>query len=498
MTSLAKPSLITPSLMRRVFQQFLLSIAVFCFSSLGGWAAEVEPLRQASDSAQQLRRDMQDRPNFLVIAIDDLNDYVGSLGGHPNASTPNLDRLAKTGVLFTNAHCVSPVCNPSRTAIWTGLRPTTTGIHSNPSGWFREKPGFENVVTLSQAMLTNGYSTYGYGKLYHQVRSSSSEWLRSNAYFYGPLQSPKVNYPAGITFTDWGVPPNGDTASHDAEIAQRTIDTLLDSHDRPVFVGCGFYRPHTPMYAKQEWFDRHPLSGVQLPEGAIENDTDDLVYFGKRDRRPQDVEAPGLWTHDWVGANGRWKEIVQAYLASTSAMDHQLGRVMDALQKSALRENTYIICFSDHGYHLGEKRHWGKATLWELATRVPFIIVGPGIPAGFVCDKPVELLNIYPTVMDYAGLTPPHELEGRSLRPLLEDVNAAWKHPAWTTFVDHHSLKTERWRYIRYSSGEEELYDTKHDPRELSNLAFGEPEAPQIAEVLGMLRGQLDVLLERN
>ena len=179
-------------------------------------------------------------------------------------------------------------------------------------------------------------------------------------------------------------------------------------------------------------------------------------------------------------------------------MDHQLGRVMDALQKSALRENTYIICFSDHGYHLGEKRHWGKATLWELATRVPFIIVGPGIPAGFVCDKPVELLNIYPTVMDYAGLTPPHELEGRSLRPLLEDVNAAWKHPAWTTFVDHHSLKTERWRYIRYSSGEEELYDTKHDPRELSNLAFGEPEAPQIAEVLGMLRGQLDVLLERN
>lgn len=452
-------------------------------------------LGQVSIYAQESRA-QETKPNFLVIAIDDLNDYIGCMGGHPNASTPNLDRLAKMGVLFTNAHSNSPVCNASRTAIWTGLRPTTTGINSNPSGWFRKRPGFENVVTLSQAMLANGYSTYGYGKLYHQIHRSSGEWLRSNPYFYGPTQSPKVNYNAGIELTDWGVPPNEDTASHDAEIAQRTIDILLDSHDRPVFVGCGFYRPHTPMYARQEWFDLHPLSGIQLPEGAVENDTEDLVYFGKRDRRPQDVEAPGLWTHDWIEANNKWKEVLQAYLASTSAMDNQLGRVLDALQESPLRDNTYIICFSDHGYHLGEKRHWGKATLWELATRVPFIIVGPGIPAGVICDKPTELLSIYPTVMDYAELDPPHELEGRSLRPLLEDVNATWDYPAWTTFVDHHSLKTERWRYIRYSSGEEELYDTKHDPHELTNLVYKESENPLITETMSKLRIKLDGLLE--
>ena len=179
-------------------------------------------------------------------------------------------------------------------------------------------------------------------------------------------------------------------------------------------------------------------------------------------------------------------------------MDYELGRVLDALQESALRDNTYIICFSDHGYHLGEKRHWGKATLWELATRVPFIIAGPGIPAGVICDKPVELLSIYPTVMDYAGLTPPHELEGRSLRPLLEDVDAIWDYPAWTTFVDHHSLRTERWRYIRYASGEEELYDTKHDSHELNNLAYEKRYTSQVAEALGGLRRQLDALLGSN
>ena len=441
-------------------------------------------------------RAKETEPNFLIIAIDDLNDYVGCLDGHPNASTPNLDRLANMGTLFTNAHCVSPVCNSSRTAIWTGLRPTTTGIHSNPIGWFREKPGLGKVVTLSQAMLANGYASYGYGKLYHQVRSSEGEWLRSQTYFYGPLQDPKVNFNAGWTLTDWGVPPNGVRASHDAEIAERTIGALQDSHDRPVFIGCGFYRPHTPMYAEQEWFDLHALDGVRLPTGAVEGDTEDLVYFGKRERRPQDVEAPGLWTHDWVEANGNWQEIVQAYLASTSAMDHELGRVLDALLESTLCDNTYVICFSDHGYHLGEKRHWGKATLWEMATRVPFIIMGPGIPKGVVCNKPVELLSIYPTVMDYAGSTPPHDLDGRSLRPLLEDANADWDHPAWTTFVDHHALKTERWRYIRYASGEEELYDTKNDPDELKNLALGQADKPAIVETLNTMRSQLDGFLE--
>lgn len=435
------------------------------------------------------------KPSFLIIAIDDLNDYVGCMDGHPNASTPNLDRLAQSGVLFTNAHCNSPVCNPSRASLWTGLRPTTTGVTANPSGWFRDKPGLQNVVTLSQAMGRNGYSTYGYGKLYHPKYGAEGEWLRHKEYYYGPLQSPKLNYNSGISFTDWGTPPQGGTASHDAEIAQRTINTLLDSHAQPLFLGCGFYRPHTPLYAKQEWFDLHPISRIEFPPGALENDTNDLPYFGSKKRRPQDVEAPGLWTHDWIEENGKWKDVLQAYLASTSAMDFQLGKVLDAVENSAFSDSLYIICFSDHGYHLGEKRHWGKAALWELTTRVPFIVSGPGIPKGAICDKPVDLLSIYPTVMDYAGLEPPHTLDGVSLRPLLEDVDSAWDHVALTTFVDHHALKTERWRYIRYSTGSEELYDTKNDPRETNNLLSLSYKGSPIETQLEELRRRMDSIV---
>ncbi|MCB1120737.1 MAG: sulfatase [Verrucomicrobiae bacterium] len=442
---------------------------------------------------------IENRPNFLVIAIDDLNDYNGVLGGHPNASTPHLDRLAKQGVLFTNAHCNSPVCKPSRTAIWTGLRPTTTGITSNRAGWFRDQPGFENIVTLTQTVKKAGYHTFGYGKLYHTFRDDvvAVEWENFNQFEYGPWLSPKLNYRGrGDRITDWGVPPPGHRSSWDPEIADRTIIVLEDNHDAPFFLGCGFYRPHTPLYADQVWYDAHPIQNIQLPPGAVEGDTDDLVYFGVRERRPQDVEAPGLFDQDYAEASGKWKDLIQAYLASTTAMDYQLGRVMDTLNSSKYAKNTYIICFSDHGWHLGEKRHWGKAALWEQTTRVPFIIAGPGFPRGAVCDKPVELIDIYPTVMDYAELKPHHKLEGRSLRPLLEDVDAEWNYPAWTTFVDHHAVRTQDWRYIRYVSGEEELYDMKNDPQELENLAVTRPADSDVEKHLKAMRTELEKLVK--
>ncbi len=442
-----------------------------------------------------------ERPNFLVIAIDDLNDYVGSLEGHPNASTPHLDRLAKQGVLFTNAHCASPVCNSSRAAIWTGLRPTTTGIVSNRSGWFRDRPGFRSVKTLSQAIGENGYRTFGYGKLYHlgSGNKNEGEWQRMNQFEYGPRQQPKLNYRGrGDRITDWGVPPPGSRSSWDPVIAERALNVFQDLHDAPFFLGCGFFRPHTPLYADQVWFDAHPIQNVQLPPGAVEGDTTDLVYFGARERRPQDVEAPGLFDQDYAEASGNWKAILQAYLASTTAMDNELGRVVDALSSSAYSKNTYIICFSDHGWHLGEKRHWGKAALWEQTTRVPFIIAGPGIPKGVVCDRPVELISLYPTVMDYAGLEPPHELEAPSLRPLLEDASTEWDHPAWTTFVDHHALRTDRWRYIRYASGEEERYHMVNDPHELNNLAVASKGDPKIDAQLTAMRERLDRLMKTH
>jgi arylsulfatase A-like enzyme len=177
-------------------------------------------------------------------------------------------------------------------------------------------------------------------------------------------------------------------------------------------------------------------------------------------------------------------------------MDHQLGRVIDALAASRHHQNTYVILFSDHGWHLGEKRHWGKAALWEQTTRVPMVVAGPGIPQGVRYDQPVDLLSIYPTVMDYAGLQPPHQLDGHSLRPVLEQPGVDRPQPILTTFVDHHALRTDRWRYIRYATGEEELYDHRRDPDEFNNLAVTDKESQETTKTLEQLRREMEALLE--
>lgn len=444
----------------------------------------------------------ESRPNFLFIAIDDLNDYVGCLGGHPDAQTPHIDALATRGTLFTNAHCNSPVCNPSRASIWTGLRPATTGITTNPSGWFRDNPLYRNVITLPQALGAAGYSTIGFGKLFHLGHGNQPwpDFQQSRKYGYGPLLNEHLGYREGDRLSDWGVPPKGpgvrrgpqpshpDMASFGEDIATRILHVLGDTHDRPFFLGCGFYRPHTPLYARPKWFDQFPIGEVDLPE-IQENDLDDLPYFQKLPRREQDIEAPGLWNHEWVVKNKAWREIMQAYLASMAAADAEVGRVLEALAGSRYADSTYVILFSDHGWHLGEKEHWGKAALWEQTTRIPLIISGPGLPEGKVCPEPVELLSLYPTLLDLAGVTPPDHLEGFSLRPLLEKNDAGWPHAALTTFSDHHALRTKRWRYIRYVDGSEELYDHESDPHEWTNLAVSEhPELPS-------LRQQMDELL---
>ena len=446
-----------------------------------------------------IRAEEGKRPNVLIFVIDDLNDYVGCLGGHPNASTPNIDGLAKRGVLFTNAHCNAPVCKPSRTSVWTGLRPTTTGIISNRSGWFRKVSDYRDTISLPQAMAREGYETCAFGKVCHRDRPDHAmgEWQRYNSFNYGPRLKPKMNYQLGDAITDWGVPSTvaNQPASYDPQIAQRTINALEDCHERPWLLGCGFYRPHTPLYADQKWFDLHPRDQIQLPK-TIPDDTADLVYFGKRPRREQDVEAPGLFTQDWVEENDKWKDLLQAYLACSSAMDYELGRVLDALAKSPYADNTYVILFSDHGWHLGEKRHWGKAALWDQTTRIPMIIAGPGIPQGKRCDRPVDLLCIYPTVMDLVGLELPCKVEGHSLRPLLKDPDAEWPHPVLITFVDHHALRTDRWRYIRYASGEEELYDDQNDPDEFTNLA-GASASGEIGKTLNQLRAEMNRILQQ-
>ena len=309
-----------------------------------------------------------------------------------------------------------------------------------------------------------------------------------------------MNYREGDMLSDWGIPPSGkdvrkgpqpsrpDMAAFDEDIARRASEFLADEHDRPFFLGCGLYRPHTPLYAPKRWFDHFPIEEVSRPE-VREDDNDDLPYFGSKPRREQDIEAPGLWNHDWVIANDHWENIVQAYLASTSYADEQVGKIVAALNKSKYVKTTYLVLFSDHGWHLGEKKHWGKAALWEQTTRVPMIVVGPGLPSGVRCSAPVELVDLYPTVLDYTGVNPPHDLEGNTLRPLLENAEAEWNHVAWTTFSDHHAIRTKRYRYIRYVDGSEELYDHRTDPQEWVNLANSDH-----AE-LSALRKKLDQLL---
>ncbi|MEM7143521.1 MAG: sulfatase [Verrucomicrobiota bacterium] len=454
-------------------------------------------------------------PNFVVIIIDDLNDYVGCLGGHPNASTPNIDRLAERGVLFTNAHCNSPVCNPSRTSFLTGLRPATTGITSNRFGWFREVDGFEDVLTLPQAFADEGFATFGYGKTFHRKKTADlaspyahslryPEWQHWSSFDYGPVlnQEEHLSYETGDRLTDWGIPPKSPAhprASHDFTIAQRSINVLLDDHDKPFLVACGFYRPHTPLYAEEKWFELHPRDEIALPE-TRDDDRNDLVYLMKHghQRTDAEIEAPGLWTHPWVTENDKWHEILQAYLASTSAMDAQVGRVLNALDRSPHRDNTYIVLFSDHGWHLGEKEHWGKAAIWEQTTRVPLIVAGPGISGGAVCSRPVELLSIYPTLIDLAGLPRPPHLEGVSLRPLLENPDGPWDHAALTTFCDHHSLRTDSHRYIRYADGSEELYDHTKDRHEFDNLAVTAAEAPGTRKLLEKLRATMDAIVDSD
>lgn len=445
------------------------------------------------------------KPNVLFIVIDDLNDYVGCLGGHPDARTPNIDALAESGLLFTNAHCNSPVCNPSRTSLWTGLRPATTGITTNPSGWFRDNPEFRNVISLPRALSDAGYATAGFGKLFHSGHRNRAwpDWQQFRRYNYGPFLKKLLRYRNGDRLSDWGVPPSDPekrvgpkttdpaAASFDGEIADRVIAQLGDTHDRPFFLGCGFYRPHTPLYAEQKWFDLFPGGEIDLPP-LLENDNDDLPYFGNKPRRDQDIEAPGLWNHEWVTGNNYWRAIIRAYLASIASVDAEVGRVVKALRESPHADNTWLFLFSDHGWHLGEKKHWGKAALWEQTTRVPYIVAGPGIEPGIRCDEPVELLSLYPTVLDLAGVEPPHPLEGVSLRPLLENPDSEWDHSALTTFSDHHALRTDRWRYIRYVDGSEELYDHNEDPHEWTNLAVN-PDHPE----LPALRTRLDQILTK-
>jgi len=413
------------------------------------------------------------KPNVLMIAIDDQNDWIGCMGGHPQVKTPNLDALAARGTLFMNAHCQAPLCNPSRSSLLTGMRPSTTGIYGLAPG-IRDVASLKEHVTLPQALHQLGYFTFTCGKIYHDGSCKPKDRAAEFDVWGAAPGKTKPDKPiANLSIAgrhpamDWGIFPEHDKDAADWKIADAAMTQMQSvPKDKPWFNAAGFRLPHVPCYAPQKWFDLYPLETLVLPP-VKEDDRADLPRFA--DYMHWKLPEPRLKT---LRDLNEWKPLVRAYLASVSFMDSQVGRVMDALSKSGQLDNTIIVVWSDHGWHLGEKSITGKNTLWERSTRVPFIWAGPGVSKGAKCTKPVELLDVYPTLLELCGAPKRDELEGHSLVPQLKDSGAAREFPAITTHnQNNHSIRTEKWRYIHYADGSEELYDESADPNEWKNLA---------------------------
>lgn len=415
-------------------------------------------------------------PNVVIISIDDLNDWTGCLGGHPQAKTPHIDRLARRGTLFTNAHCQAPICPPSRASLVTGLLPTTTGLYFL-------QPGLEASAvtrgrpTLPEQFAAAGYHTMGAGKF---VKGGGEE-----KYFqqhggamggFGPVPPQKLAYPDGLQLWDWGAYPADEADTPDAKIADWAIARLNEPQQKPFLLVAGFWRPHVPMFAPQKWFDLFPADQVKPPE-TLDNDRDDLPPYALD--LTIGLPAP---RHEWFVENKKWTDAVRAYLASVAFVDHCAGRVLSALEASPHADNTLVVLLSDHGWHLGEKQRWAKRSLWNDSTRVPLIIATPGQTAQ-VCGRPVGLVDLYPTLLELTGQPKIADQDGQSLAPLLADPDKAWDRPVLTTFCPHnHSLRTTDWHFIRYADGSEELYDHRTDPHEWRNLASEPAHQARLAE----------------
>jgi arylsulfatase A-like enzyme len=352
----------------------------------------------------------------------------------------------------------------------TGIRPSTSGVYDNNQP-MRKSPALGNVVSLSQHFMTEGYRVVGGGKIYHGAYPDPQSW---HEYFPSqrqnkppdpaPPQRPANGIPNTAHF-DWSPLRVPEDKMGDWQVADWAIGELKKKQDKPLFLACGIFRPHLPWYVPEKYFDMYALDRITLPN-VKEDDLDDVPPIGKKFAKPDG-------DHKKVIQYGQWRKAVQAYLASISFADAVLGRVLDGLEESPHAANTSIVLWSDHGWHLGEKLHWRKFSLWEEATHNVFMVSSPGLtkPQGR-CDRTVSLMDIYPTLIDMCGLKARQGLEGTSLTPLLKNPAAKWDRPALTTYMrGNHSVRSERWRYIRYSDGTEELYDRSKDEMEWTNLA---------------------------
>ena len=448
----------------------------------------------ACNSQVAKRAAVDSHPNVIFIAVDDLNDWLGCMKGHPNTKTPYIDRLASQGVLLNNAHCQAPLSGPSRASVMTGLRPSTTGnygmIEDNEirSG----NPVTHEVVFLPEFFRNQGYHTMGIGKLFH-THAPDGVFDESGGRVpgFGPLPSTRFVWDGigtadlkryGKTATDWGAFPQVDSLMPDHQSADWAIERLGRHYDKPFFLAVGFLRPHAPFYVPQKWFDLHPVEGIALPPYKAD-DLDDLPEVAL-----QINDLPMMPSTQWAMESGEWVNIVRAYLACVSFVDHQVGRVLEALERSEYAKNTVIVLWSDNGYRLGEKGTFAKHALWEEATKVPLIFSGPRLPKGKVVDSPAELLSIYSTLIDLCGLPKNNRLEGESLVQRMLSEDDSKPHFALTTYgMNNHAVRSGRFRFIRYEDGGEELYDHTNDDNEWFNVATFERFGKQKEDLRSLL-----------
>ena len=436
------------------------------------------------------------RPNVLVIMADDLNDDMGAYGD-PVVKTPNIDRLASRGVRFDRAYTQFPLCSPSRVSLLTGLRPDTTGVHDLVTDFRKNLP---DVLTLPQMFKKNGYLTARVGKIYHygnpgQIGTSGLDDPASWDVFVNPRGIDKDEETVLTNLTPgrqlgsalaYYASPAPDEAHTDGIVAAETIALLEKNKDRPFFIGAGFYRPHCPFIAPKKYFDQYPIQKIPLPATAGDPLTDPLARW---------FTSPPHWG---VNPDGQ-REAIRAYYASITFLDANVGRVLDALDRLKLSDNTIVVFMSDHGYFLGERGQWMKQSLFDRSARTPLIVAGPGVTArNRSTTRVVEFLDIYPTLAELARVSPPAGLHGRSLAPLLRNPNTEWPHAALTQvqrgapgkgFMGY-SVRTEKWRYTEWDEGERgvELYDEASDPDEMRNLAADARHSKTVAEMRELLR----------
>lgn len=432
------------------------------------------------------------KPNVLLIISDDLRDVLGCYG-HPLAKTPHLDRLAERGVRFDRAYAQYPVCNPSRTSLLTGLRCEQTGITGN-ADFFRDV--MPDVVTLPQLLREGGWTTHSFGKIYHAANTGESlrpKWLDiGKSWDKASVGPPKAEKPQGeirnltggrLPWCEIGICDGPDEAQPDAQTASAAIRSLeeLAAAGKPWLVAAGFHRPHDPFHAPRRFFEIYPKDKLPL-------------YRDPADMTPGTPHSvTGQWKEEFAKfTDDDRRSFLQAYLAGVSFMDAQVGRLLDALDRLKLAENTLVIFLGDHGYHLGERGWWNKSTLFERSCRAPLIMAGPGVKAGQVFRSPVEFVDIYPTVADLCGQHVPHSPAGKSLRPVLEDASRPHKDAAFTLVSRGHarwgqSVRTARWRFTLWHDGACELYDHDADPQEVRDLSADPAQAAVITDLKSKL-----------